>query len=75
MPTIKQGNLTKKEFKKRWESNNDGGGITNQDIANCAIEWRISSRPYTRNMDNIVYQVLKAAEVSDAEEFNPVIFN
>jgi len=61
--------MTKEKFKERWESNEDGGGIIGQDIANCAIEWGISSRPYTRNMDTIRYQVLKAAEVSDAEDF------
>ena len=31
--------MTKKDFKELWESNDDGGGITNQDVANCAIEW------------------------------------
>lgn len=29
--------MTKEEFKVRWESNENGGGITFNDIANCAI--------------------------------------
>jgi len=63
--------MTQKEFKERWESGDDGGGINNQEVAQCAIDWGVSSRPYTRSIDSILYQVLKAAEVSDAEEFNP----
>jgi hypothetical protein len=69
----KTKNMTKKEFKERWESADDGGGINYQDIANCAIDWSVSSQPYIRKMEDILYQVLKAAEVTDVEEFNPDI--
>jgi hypothetical protein len=31
--------MTKQEFKERWESSPDGGGITFDDIAKCAKEW------------------------------------
>lgn len=31
--------MTKAQFKKRWDSNEDGGGITFDDIARCAVEW------------------------------------
>lgn len=34
--------MTKEKFKKRWESNDNGGGITYEDIAKCAIKWGIS---------------------------------
>lgn len=30
--------MTKAQFKKRWDSNEDGGGITFDDIAQCAID-------------------------------------
>lgn len=64
--------MTKEEFKKRWESNDDGGGITFDDIADCAIAWGIAATPRIRPIQHIRYAVLKAANVVDAEEFNPV---
>jgi hypothetical protein len=63
--------ITKQEFKKRWESSDDGGGITFDDIADCAIAWGISSRPKTSHIGLMLYQVLKAAGTDDAEEFSP----
>jgi hypothetical protein len=63
--------MTKQEFKERWESDDDGGGLTMNDIADCAVEWGISDRPKTRSLTLIQYEVLKAAGVSDAEEFAP----
>ena len=63
--------MTKEEFKTRWESNDNGGGITYYDIANCAVTWGISRTPKTRRIDVIRYQVLVAAGTVDAEEFKP----
>ena len=63
--------MTKQQFKLRWESNDDGGGITNDDIANCAVEWGVHSRPRTQPFDRIIYLVLLAAQVSDASSFKP----
>lgn len=63
--------MTKEEFKKLWEANDVGSGITFDDIAECAKAWGISSNPRTRPMDDITYHVLKAADVCDAEEYNP----
>lgn len=62
--------MTKDEFKKRWESDDAGGGITFNDIADCAVEWNISRTPRTMQIDSIRYRVLKAALVNDAEEFS-----
>ena len=31
--------MTPEEFKARWDSDEDGGGITYADIAACAIAW------------------------------------
>jgi hypothetical protein len=64
--------MDKQEFKARWESNENGGGITFGDIAECAIEWGISSRPRTMQMDKVQYKVLKSADVIDAESYNYV---
>lgn len=63
--------MTKDQFKKRWESNDRGDGITNNDIADCAKEWGIFSTPRIQPMGEVVYRVLKAAEIEDAETFRP----
>ena len=62
---------TKEEFKRLWEANDDGSGITFNDIADCAVAWGISRQPKIHPIRKIRYQVLKAAEVDDAEEYNP----
>lgn len=62
--------LSKEEFKKKWETEN-GGGITFDDIANCAIAWDITRSPYTYPMFELSNRVLISAgcekyfEVSD----------
>lgn len=61
----------KKEFKKRWELDNQGGDITWDDIAECAVQWGISPNPRTKNMDIIRCLVLKAANVKNYESFIP----
>lgn len=63
--------MTKTEFKARWESDDSGGGITFDDIAECAIEWGITSSPRVRRIDRVRYDVLKAANTIDAEEYYP----
>ena len=63
--------MTKDEFKKRWESNDNGGGITFNDIAECAVAWGVCSKPKVRPMDEVRYLVLKAAGTNDYEEFAP----
>lgn len=64
--------MTKEEFKKRWESDDDGGGITFDDIADCAKEWKLYLRPKIHNMSIVADTVLKAAgcEVYFNEENN-----
>ena len=62
---------TKEDFKRLWEANEHGSGITYDDIAECAQAWGISSHPRTRPIDEITYKVLKAAQTNDAEEYNP----
>ena len=63
--------MTKKQFKTRWESNDDGGGITFNDIAECAKAWGINNRPFVARMDEIRYTVLKTANVNDLKDFEP----
>lgn len=63
--------MTKEEFKTIWESDETGGGLTYDDVADCAKAWGISSRPRTSHMSTILYRVLKEANTNDAEEFYP----
>lgn len=63
--------MTKGQFRRRWESNDEGGGITHDDIARCATAWGLYSTPRVHPMSDVRYAVLKAAGVNDAEEFAP----
>ena len=64
--------MNKAQFKRRWESNDEGGGICFNDIADCAKAWGVCSVPYVTPMNEVRYAVLKAANVIDAEDYNPV---
>lgn len=66
-----KGTMTKQDFKTKWESNTDGGGITFDDIAECAREWGIAATPRIKPIDEIRYKVLKAANTIDADEYLP----
>lgn len=63
--------MTKAEFRTRWESDDEGGGITYSEIADCAKAWGLSPAPRTRQIDTVLYAVLKAAGTNDAEEYRP----
>jgi len=63
--------MTKEEFKARWESNDEGGGISFNDIADCAKAWGLFSTPKTSRIEWVRYLVLKSANTVDAEEFAP----
>ena len=54
--------MTREEFKVRWESDN-GGGITYEDIADCAKAWGLCERPKCMNLALVTDKVLKAAQV------------
>lgn len=62
---------TKEKFKELWEANEWGSSITYDDIADCAVAWGISYNPRLGPINEIAYKVLKAAQVNDAEEYNP----
>jgi hypothetical protein len=61
--------MTKAEFKRRWESDDNGGGITFEDIAACAVAWGIIATPKTQDMYSVRYRVLVAAGTNDAAEW------
>jgi len=63
--------MTKDEFKQCWESDDDGGGLTFDDVADCAKEWGLFKTPRTARIDVVRYRVLVAAGVADAEDYAP----
>lgn len=63
--------LSKRQFKKKWESDDDGGGITFEHIAACFTRWGLGAAPKTLPMDLVVFAVLKAAKTVDAADFDP----
>ena len=65
--------MTQEEFKKLWEADEHGSGITFDDIANRAKEWGLFDHPKCCDINIVRYEVLKAAKCVDAEEFNPYI--
>ena len=64
--------MTKEEFKKLWEVDESGSGITFDDIAKVAKEWCLFEDPKLRDINIVRYAVLKTANCVDAEEFNPI---
>lgn len=63
--------MTKEEFKKRWESDDRGGGITFDDIAECAKEWELFSNPKCHDIEIVRYAVLVEAKCEDTEDYKP----
>lgn len=63
--------MTKSEFKKRWERDENGGGITFDDIAECAKAWGLFATPRIVQIEKVLYAVLKAAKTNDCEEYRP----
>jgi hypothetical protein len=62
--------MSKLEFKWRWELDDEGDGINFDDIADCAKAWGLFRTPRTARIDVVRYRVLKAAGVLDAESYN-----
>lgn len=63
--------MTKAEFKRRWELDDKGDGLTMDEVAECAKSWGLYQRPRTSPMQDVLYSVLKAADVNDADEYKP----
>lgn len=57
--------MTKEEFKKRWDSDDRGGGITFDDIADCAVEWGLYPIPRIHPIDVVANAVTRAAGCKD----------
>ena len=66
--------MTPQQFKERWESSDDGDGITFGDIVECATEWGVTNCRDILPIDAVRYLVLKAAGVNDTENYRPNTF-
>lgn len=53
--------MTKEQFRDRWNSDETGGGITYDDIAECAKAWGICSHPKILPITQVRDLVLEAA--------------
>lgn len=67
----KHGVMTKEEFKSLWEANDEGSGLTWDDIADNAKAWGLYDKPRCCERYMVRYKVLKAAGVSDADSYKP----
>lgn len=65
--------MTKEEFKKRWESDEHGCGITNDDCADCYVDWGLGSTPRIKPTRQVVKAVCRAAGC-EAEEYHRYYF-
>ena len=45
---------TKEEFKKLWEADDEGSGITYDDIADCAKAWGLYETPRVNNISEVL---------------------
>lgn len=59
--------MTRRQFKTRWESGEDGGGITYDDIAECAIAWGLTGTPRAQSLNRVRDMVLEAAGIQEVE--------
>lgn len=51
--------MTRQEFAERWDSGDDGGGITVNEIAECAVAWGITDSPKIRPIREVTAAVVK----------------
>lgn len=59
---------TKEEFKRLWELDDNGGGLTFDDVADCAQAWGVVNRPRTKQISFVMEATLKAAGCLDEED-------
>ena len=53
--------MTIEEFRERWDSDENGGGITFDDVADCAVAWGLFATPRIHDINKVRDAVVKAA--------------
>lgn len=62
--------MTKEEFKAVWDSDETGGGITNDVLRDCAYEWKLCrKRPSKMDIFSVIALVTRAAGTHDADNW------
>lgn len=61
---------TKEKFIELWNKDKNGGGLTFDDVADCAKQWGLCSNPRIKVMDEILSLVLKECNIKYEEEKN-----
>jgi len=56
-----ENRMTKEEFRRRWEKDESGDGITNDDCARCYVEWGLGRAPRAMPIRTVVESVCSAA--------------
>lgn len=51
--------MTRQEFAERWDSGEGGGGITFDEIAECAVDWGITNSPKILPIRDVIAAVVK----------------
>ena len=69
---IENGVMTPEQFRERWNSDEEGGGITYEDIAVCARSWGLFPKPKIEPIEKVKMAVLKAAGVQDEQPYTPM---
>ncbi len=60
--------MTREEFKRRWELDDSGDGITFDDVADCAKAWGLYSTPRVCPIDKVTDAVLRFAGVEEVKQ-------
>lgn len=59
---------TKEEFAKKWDGDDNGGGITWDDIADCAKAWGVYDKPRIHDMYTVRKKVVIASGAKDVPD-------
>ena len=53
--------MTKAEFAERWDKDDEGDGITGDEICDCAEAWGLFATPRIHPMNEVMAAVVKAS--------------
>ena len=61
--------MTREEFKRRWEKDDNADGITYEEIADCAEQWGLYSNARIHDINEVTRRVLQEAQTNDCAEW------
>lgn len=57
--------MTKEEFAARWDSDDSGGGITFDEVADCAKSWGLFGQPKSMEIERVLKRVVESSGAKD----------